>query len=698
MKKIFEKTLTKVFLIALFPFLLLLNMSIHYTSDVPYWDQWEIASFLQKIYSGNITLYDFWAQHNEHRIMFPRLIMMVLALLTRWNIYYEIAMNVFLGICIFAVIAQQYTRYYKLNRFITIFPFILICILSFSLIQYENWGWGFQIQIFLNVLSIVAGMAFIVRANKGIGYFVGALLCGIVATYSFANGVLFWIIGTLPIVYIVYSLKSKWIYISSWFLVAIVSIVSYYIDYHKPGSHPSLFYSLKHPVTFIEYITAYLGSSVSIFNKYACIVMGIIGLILFIFIFFNKLLTWKNSRKNDGSLYWILVSFYGLLSGTVSALGRAGFGYEQALASRYTTISNLFWFGVIGCIVGYIVSKEKKRKQISRKFTCIGLVTVLLFTVCLSTIKSYDSWNGQYYKISSVKPMLLAGCYTDELLQVYPILSFVKERSEYMREARISIFANEPNYSKKDFSDIDNSVIGSVSGIDGSLGSGQGVKSECLQANGWAINQKDGTIPNRIVAISNKKVIGQALVNIDREDVAKHFDNEKYKKSGWNMLIPSDSLKLGDSNVQFYGDYGKNKYNLIGEAKINIILPPSLENIDFTSYKLSDQNSNLFGSFDSIILQNGKLTATGWARDNNANEIAHFVGIVDQHNNLVAIAQTGGTRQDVMSAFNDTKLLNSGWTVQIDDNFIPKAKLSAYVLDIEHKKAYKMQNSHIIIK
>ncbi len=696
MKNFFASTVMRTIYIALIPFLLLLMMVVSYTSNVPYWDQWALVDFWQKIYSGNATIIDFWNQHNEHRIMFPKLIMTALALSTHWNIYYEIAMNVLLGLLIYVTIARQYVARYALNRFLIIFSFIFISLLSFSLIQYENWSWGFQIQIFLNILSVVAGMACITKINKNTGYFVGALCWGVVATYSFANGVLFWIIGTLPVIYIAYSLSKRWIYISAWLIVAATSIGTYYIHYNKPEGHPSLFYSLSHPIIFIEYLTAYIGSPVAAFGGRASVALGIIGILLAIVVFFEKFIGFLKHAKKDNTLYWFLISFYALLSGVASALGRAGFGYEQAMASRYTTISNLFWIGLIGLLISYVANTDVKLvKHLSFKKTIVFVTTLILIgSVSLSSVHAYNNWTERYSASEQDKQLLLAGCYTNEILNLYPSLPFLKDKASYLEKEGLSVFDKLPVYSKETFSDSNTPTIGSIDSLSGVLGEGKGVTGECLKVNGWTIDTQNESIPKQILAVNKDQIVGYAIPNVQRPDVAEHFKSEKYATSGWTMRISSDKLPLGKSSIAFYAEYDNNRYNLIGNKEINISTAPSVSNIDFNSYTRSEKDANLFGSFDSLGYQDGQLTAIGWARDNNKAEIGHFVAIVDDQNKVWAIATTGGVRQDVANVFNDQNMLNAGWMTQFENKPAANTRLSAYVIDIEQKKAYLMQNTH----
>ncbi len=53
--------------------------------NVPYWDQWWIVSLLGELSAGTLSISDLWSQANEHRIFFPRIVMLLLGSLTQYN-------------------------------------------------------------------------------------------------------------------------------------------------------------------------------------------------------------------------------------------------------------------------------------------------------------------------------------------------------------------------------------------------------------------------------------------------------------------------------------------------------------------------------------------------------------------------------------------------------------------------------------
>src|SRR5215208_7141850 len=89
--------------IACLPPLYLIIIILTNTVDVPFADQWALVPLLERSYRGTLSLHDLWAQHNEHRLLFPRLIMLALARLSAWNTHIEMLANVGLAAGIFAI-------------------------------------------------------------------------------------------------------------------------------------------------------------------------------------------------------------------------------------------------------------------------------------------------------------------------------------------------------------------------------------------------------------------------------------------------------------------------------------------------------------------------------------------------------------------------------------------------------------------
>ena len=153
-----------VFVLTLVPIIFLIVSVMKYHVNIPFVDAWEFIPLLEKSYTGALTFDDFWVQHNEHRPLFSRIILLVLARLTSWNTAYEVGVNTLLGIMVFVVVVWQLqTLRSKSRNIIWLIP--IVSVLIFSLNQFENWLFGWTMHIFLNVLAVVTGIKLLTTPN-----------------------------------------------------------------------------------------------------------------------------------------------------------------------------------------------------------------------------------------------------------------------------------------------------------------------------------------------------------------------------------------------------------------------------------------------------------------------------------------------------------------------------------------------------
>lgn len=58
-------------------------------------------------------------------------------------------------------------------------------------------------------------------------------------------------------------------------------------------------------------------------------------------------------------------------------------------------------------------------------------------------------------------------------------------------------------------------------------------KSGMFYAAGWAADQEDGAPVQKVVFYIDDKAVGTAELGFERKDVAEHFKNNNWLKSGW---------------------------------------------------------------------------------------------------------------------------------------------------------------------
>jgi hypothetical protein len=76
-----------VLALALLPALIPLVLILTYGVNMPFWDEWDpgLAGLYIKAHQHQLSFADLAAQHNEHRILLPRIAYLLLNSMTHWN-------------------------------------------------------------------------------------------------------------------------------------------------------------------------------------------------------------------------------------------------------------------------------------------------------------------------------------------------------------------------------------------------------------------------------------------------------------------------------------------------------------------------------------------------------------------------------------------------------------------------------------
>jgi hypothetical protein len=339
--RVFARSRAALLLLALAP-ACYIGVAIRvYGVDVPVWDEWNLAVLFDKLAHSTLTLGDLFAQQNEYRQFFPNLIFLALAKLTSWDVRY----GMFISFLLAGLVAYNIYRLGELTlrcgRTGRLCLFAAACLLLFSPAQYENWLEGQQLIYFIPAVCLTTGLR-LAYTNK-LRPWTKLLLCAVlatVATFSAANGLLCWLL--LPCALARHAPFARPLHKRAWLLLWLAGcalcVGLYFHGYQQPLQHPSLLYSLAHPRTALVYLLTLLGGPFGMGHLRTSVLAGVSVLAL-------SALAWRSCKRGAHGaaeetgrmLGWVLLGAYTLLTAGLITAGRAGFGVEQALSSRYTT-------------------------------------------------------------------------------------------------------------------------------------------------------------------------------------------------------------------------------------------------------------------------------------------------------------------------------------------------------------------------
>lgn len=422
------------------PLIILTILILKYYVGVPFWDEWDFVGLLQRSYQGSLNFSDLLSFHNEHRPFFPRLILLGLAQLTGYSILPELIFNLIMAIGIFISLFYFFKMIFstfKIKNYLQFVP--VISLVVFSLTQWENWLWGWQVQIFLNLFAVISGLQILSLQKINSGNLLISIFLGIVATFSFANGLIYWIIGLFLLNFKKQNNKKNILIFWSVFSIGIFILYTHLLS--SPATMKENF-SMRNIIMLAYYILAFIGAPLISMNGVGACMAGLTGVILFLYfiqisrkIFFHKLMLF---------LPIIALSSYSLMSAFLVSYGRYRLGILQAISSRYISFSNLFWLSLLALL--FIIQEKKllngshhvdEMRKIAKKLYFLIILAILFNSV----LRSYN-FSKQYHNLAPARQALINGENDEVLRRLYHNLDDLKIKRQFLKDNKLSVFSN----------------------------------------------------------------------------------------------------------------------------------------------------------------------------------------------------------------------------------------------------------------
>ena len=314
---------------------------VHYGVNVPYQDGWSDMTMIHQCYSHVFTCGALWTQHNENRILFPNLVVVVLAHTTHFNVRGEEFLS---GLML---VAATFLLIHAHKRRSPDVPWLYYCpvvILACSVVQYAATLWGFQLAWYLVLLALAFVVVFVDRNELSASTVALAIGAGVIGSFSSLQGLLVWPVGMALILYRRRSLPI----VVTWIAAACVTTIIYFYRLNiKAGT--ALPSSLTHhsisPILFAIFA---IGDVLGVPIKPGGSEVGILlfGLVITLFAVGAIVLCGLKPDKASASPVGAALIWFGLSFSIVVAVGRHGLGYWGASSSGYTIYDVWILIGV----------------------------------------------------------------------------------------------------------------------------------------------------------------------------------------------------------------------------------------------------------------------------------------------------------------------------------------------------------------
>jgi hypothetical protein len=531
------------------PAVVTLALVLRYGVNVPYADQWTILNMLARIEAGTVRWSELFAQHNEHRMVFPKLAMIGLARLTRWNMRAEMLAGFALAVASLSLLmAMARPLFADFGPAARLWAAFTISALMFSLSQWENWLWGWQLQWFLATFAAIAAIALAswsLESPRSPSLPAGAALAVIVSQYSLASGALLW-----PLVGAILALhpRRRWL-LSAWILVAVAATVLYLIGYERPAHHPSTLSAIERPFAYLIYIGNYLSGPIG--RRGA---LGLVALASFATVAFMA--ARRHRHRLQRVAPWIALGGFAVGNAALTGIGRVGFGAAQALDSRYATIGALLTVAIIGLAMLALGGRTLARSQ----YWMVGLAAMgLTAMVAVTDARRVSDVRRINQQLIMGRDCLLSlDEASDEcLLWLYPDPSIVRLFAPQLATIGWSGFG--PPEARR----IHGLRLTGAAGTrewrvlleDGSNGifDAAQMEGDALIASGWAAHPERRRQPRqRVFVVAGDRIVLEAETTQERPDVAGFLKDPSLITSGWSARVQPFARPAGPLTLRAY--------------------------------------------------------------------------------------------------------------------------------------------------
>jgi len=531
----------KDFLVLILPFLgfaSFLVLKIHENFvNVPFYDEW---IFMDKHISNaavfNFSIQNMFSPHNEHVLAVNYLFYYISFWMEALDFSKLIFIFVVFSSASFLIILKQSSSLSTGDRI------LFSCLTGstiFSVQNYENWTWPFQLpwfsMLFFSILSFYYLQKFI--RNKRVVYLIPIICFSLVATLSMANGILS---GLVCLIIIMFEgrgnikIKKPIIYyflgtIITFSFISVVLITKPWIQ-----SIASWEKCYGRAILALDGFSVIFSVPIANFNFLVCRITGLVCLILLLFIVYNVFLKKKclpldcKNKVFFASLLLFVVSSCFLICLSRADLGGANYIFT---CSRYTGLSGLIW-----PLVFYFTSISNKKNVIFKYVFFFSF----FFLYLISAQESLKWWNHR----RSINNQIQAAFLISDLPEPIFLNQFKTEihnvgfinfsLSEKLRFSKANLF------KKLGYTENTGQNIGHVDRVEAMQFDGY---KTFYRITGWAGSKSSGLVTS--VKYTNlyvdNELLGSPIITIPRLDV-KNALLAKTDKFGWEFFSTNSKV------------------------------------------------------------------------------------------------------------------------------------------------------------
>jgi hypothetical protein len=506
-----------------------------FTFLVPVVDDWDFVALLGRIHSDQWTFHDLVSQHNEHRMFFPRLVMLALARLTAYDNRAEHYAGWVMMVVIGAVVlAHHIASEGWSNR--AVLRFVPVAWLVFDLRQGDNVLWAYGFPTLTSLATAVAALALLAWSEEHPSRAIWAVILALVSTFSFSVGLILWPVGTVLLWWRERSraadgTDTDWWALVLWLGGVVLAVTLFFTGYRLPSRQPgaNLFRVAKYllaswGMALTNDVTMAMATGAAV----ACLAVLLVAAIA------------REHRPTPQCLFPLGLMALALGNTFLLAQGRVHEGVGQALSGRYASLMLLLF-------VGLYLSVLHNRRHLRHGDLYLG-ATVALLAVGIPVGWAHGLSDGRYFneRRRVFASRILNRQYASDahIAQIHLATAYVRAGADFLETQRLNLF-HDPAFpvglpARDGKWELD--VLLNGRRTEGSWVVDPAVEPE-LRIAGWAVDLSAGKAPAGVLLELNGTRLRPNLGLPDGEAVRRFGSAGRH--AGFEVVLSSATLSRG---------------------------------------------------------------------------------------------------------------------------------------------------------
>ena len=313
-------------------------------------DDWSVVPLVHAALHDQLSLSLVWSQHNESRIVLGNLIDVLFGYADQLDVRAIVFLDAALFIASYIGLLALVRRY--TSMLFTPIPVLVIGALWFSLADYQNELWAFQVSWYLTVFFFVMMLcALVLPERRRPLWFAAAVVLALAASLSTVQGFLCWPIGAICLLWPTLSRRRR-PEIAIW-LGAMLVTMGVYLHGYKFSEGDTCIdpvqctarFELHRPQIVLEFFLALIGNVIpgtapghSLADSARFVVLGVALFAASVFILVQS---WRHRASTEQLPLPGLLVLFALLFDATIVVGRGGTGVVGAIDYNRYTMANL---------------------------------------------------------------------------------------------------------------------------------------------------------------------------------------------------------------------------------------------------------------------------------------------------------------------------------------------------------------------